>query len=432
MNPVEHPRSPAAARVPTTGTHLPVHLAASAPARLGRVPARLNVVRTCSGARPARLGGVVREHTRYLLRAGLVVALPATLGAAPMYAQATGATDTATVVSGRAGRPAAPATASGTNRSAAPTSTITGPAGTESDAAVHGIVLRYAVTGPEDGDPLLLIAGSGMQLTEWPEALIAGLVERGFRVITFDPRDSGFSTHFNEAGPPDWAAIFGALAAGTTPELPYAVDDMAEDAVGLLDALSLERVHLFGTSMGATIAQIIAATHPERTLSLTLAMATSGNPVIRIPVNPARMMAVPPPPAPTDTAAVIARQIALWKALASPESPIDEAELRARVEASIARAYDPVAAERQGAAALAAGDRREQLRTIRVPTVVIHGADDPLIPVDAGREVASLIPDAELRIIPGMGHDMPDTVVPRIVDSITSAAARAARVDERG
>ncbi|HEX7119481.1 MAG TPA: alpha/beta hydrolase [Longimicrobiales bacterium] len=299
-------------------------------------------------------------------------------------------------------------------------------AATEAAVVVGHVVLRYAVAGPADGEPVLLIGGTATQLTDWPAALVDGLAARGFRVITFDHRDSGRSTHLDDAGAPDWPAIFGALAAGAEPPLAYTLDDMADDAVGLLDALSIDRAHLFGTSMGGMIAQIIAAKHPERTRSLTSAMAGSGNPAIRIPADPARLAAVPPPPPAADTAAAIERQVAMWRALASPENPVDEATLRARIAAAVARAYDPVGAERQGAAAAAAGDRRAQLRTIRAPTVVVHGADDPLVPVEAGREVASLIPGAELRVVPGMGHDLPDAAVPSIVDAIASAAARAA------
>lgn len=299
--------------------------------------------------------------------------------------------------------------------------------GIESDAIVGGITIRYAIAGPQDGEAVVLIGGTATQLTDWPASLIDGLVGRGFRVIAFDHRDSGLSTHFDKAGVPDLAALFADLTAGRTPSIPYTLRDMSNDVLGLLDALSVPRAHLFGASMGGMIAQIIAAENADRALSLVSVMAGSGNPAIRIPADPLRLARVPPPPPAGDTAAAIERQLALWKALGSPDYPIDEATLRTRVVAAVARSYDPAANARQGAAVLAAGDRREQLRTIRVPAIVIHGAEDPLVPVEAGREVANLVPDAELRIVPGLGHDMPDTLVPLFIDAIGDAAARSHR-----
>lgn len=299
--------------------------------------------------------------------------------------------------------------------------------GIESDAMVGGITIRYAVAGPSDGEAVVLIGGTATQLTDWPAALIDGLVGRGYRVIAFDHRDAGLSTHFDKAGVPDLPALFAELMAGRVPSIPYTLRDMADDVVGLLDALSVRHAHLFGASMGGMIAQIIAAENADRARSLVSVMAGSGNPAIRIPADPQRLARVPPPPPADDTAAAIARQLALWKALGSPGYPMDEATLRVRIAASVARSYDPAADARQGAAVLTAGDRREQLRTIRVPAIVIHGAEDPLVPIEAGREVAELIPAAELRVIPGLGHDMPNALVPMFIDAIDAAAARSHR-----
>ena len=180
------------------------------------------------------------------------------------------------------------------------------------------------------------------------------------------------------------------------------------------------------------IAQIVATKHPEHSLSLTSIMAGAGNPALPMVAKPDVMGKVPPSPAAGDLAAVRARELALWKALASPGYPEDDATLIQRIERSIARGYYPAGLERQGAAVVTAGDRRNALKSVRVPTVVLHGADDPLVPVDASRDVAANIPGAELRVIPGMGHNLPGPLVPVIADAIVSAATRARHPAQAG
>jgi pimeloyl-ACP methyl ester carboxylesterase len=203
---------------------------------------------------------------------------------------------------------------------------------------------------------------------------------------------------------------------------------MAKDAVSLLEALGIKKAHIAGASMGGMIAQIVAANYPERTLTLTSMMATSGKPGLPIVATPEKMAAIPPPGPDADKDAYIARQIKVWQAIGSPAYPTDEAVLRKRIVQQVERSYCPACEARQGAASLFTGmeDRRAKLNSIQAPTVVVHGAEDPLVPVDAGRDVAANIPGAELRIIPGMGHEVPDALVKTIADAIVAAASRAA------
>ncbi len=302
----------------------------------------------------------------------------------------------------------------------------------ESLVSANGITLAYQSHGRADRQAILLIMGVGGQLIQWPNELPALLVKRGYRVITFDNRDAGLSTKFDSSGLPDWPAIFAALGAGRSPHVAYALDDMARDTVALLDALGIKQAHIAGVSMGGMIAQIVATNHPERTLSLTSIMAGAGNPAVPMVAKPEVMGKVPPVPPADDLDAVRARELALWRALAGPGYPEDDAAMLRRIDRSLARAYYPAGLERQGAAVVTAGDRRNRLRLVRVPTVVLHGAEDPLVPVDASRDVAASVPGAALRVIPGMGHTLPDPLVPVIADAIVSAATRARHAPRTG
>ena len=267
-----------------------------------------------------------------------------------------------------------------------------------------------------------------MQLIDWPIELVRELVRRGYRVVRFDSRDVGLSTHLDAAGLPDWDAITRAGQEGRPPPLAYTLEDLARDAVGLLDALDIEKAHIVGASQGGMIAQLIAIHHPEHVLSLTSIMATSGNPALPLVAKPEVFAEVGPPPAGDSLDAVIDYEVRLRQALGSPGYPTDAETLRSQAERSVRRAYDPAGSARQQAAATVAHyqDRREELRDVQVPTVVIHGAEDPLVPVQGGREVAESIPNAEFRLIPGMGHNLPEALVPVIADAIVAAASRAA------
>lgn len=300
----------------------------------------------------------------------------------------------------------------------------------QGEVQVNGVTLAYESFGEEGREAILLVAGTGMQLTAWPPELCRALVDAGYRVIIYDNRDVGLSTKLDAAGPPDWVRIFEALSVGAPPPLAYTVDDMAKDAVDLLDALGISKAHIVGVSGGAIIAQIVAATYPEYTLSLTTIMATTGNPALP-PMNQELqnlLMSLTPPP-PSEKEAAIDRHVRIAQALGSPGYPVDEATLREVVRRDVERSYYPDGEARQAAAAFVAGDRREQLKTIMVPTVVVHGAEDPLVPVEAGRDVAANIPGAELRVIPGMGHDMPVELIDELTDAITTAARRASSAE---
>jgi pimeloyl-ACP methyl ester carboxylesterase len=307
------------------------------------------------------------------------------------------------------------------------TALIGAPAPQQGQVHANGISIAYETFGSPDRETVLLVAGTGMQLTGWPVQLCQELVNRGYRVVIYDNRDIGLSTKFNSKGKPDFAAVVQAAMAGKPAPLPYTLYDLAKDAVGLLDALAIKKAHIAGGSMGGMIAQIVATNYPERTLSLTSMMATDGKPGLPIIAKPELLAKIPAPGPDGDKEAYIERQVKSWQTIGSPAYPTDEAVLRQRITRDVKRSYCPPCEVRQGAASLFTGleDRRATLKSIKVPTVVIHGAEDPLVPVEAGRDVAANIPGAELRIIPGMGHDIPPELVKSVADAITAAASRA-------
>ena len=294
----------------------------------------------------------------------------------------------------------------------------------------NGITIAYESFGPEDRETVLLIMGATAQLTAWDVELCEELVKRGYRVIRFDNRDVGLSTRFDDAGIPDFAAVVAAAEAGKPAPLPYTLYDMARDAVGLLDALGIKKAHIAGPSMGGMIGQIIAAEHPDRTLSLTSIMASSGKPSGKpgLAIAKPEVIAKIPPPAPVgDKQAYIEQRIKVLQLIGSPRAPIDETILREWVTRDVERSYYPAGEARHAAASLHAAyeDRRPKLKTIKVPTVVVHGEDDPIIAVEAGRDVAANIPGAEFRLLPGLGHVFPPALDKDIADAITAAASRA-------
>lgn len=293
-----------------------------------------------------------------------------------------------------------------------------------------GVTLTYATDGDPDGEPLVLVAGTGMQLVDWPRQLIDGLVDSGFWVVRLDNRDVGLSTVHEDAGVPSQEEIEGALAAGEYP-LPYDMRDLGRDVLGLLDALDVPAAHLVGVSMGGTIAVWAALEAPERVLSLTLVGTASGNPEQPILVDPEAFAEVPPPP-PADAGyeAFEAYWVALGRALAGEAYPPDEGAARASARRYYERWYDEAAVLRQQTAVAVdffvhGLERFQRLPELAVPTVVVHGDDDPLVPVSSGIELAESIPGAELRLVPGLGHDIPDAVVPQLLDAVLAATGRA-------
>jgi pimeloyl-ACP methyl ester carboxylesterase len=294
---------------------------------------------------------------------------------------------------------------------------------------VNGITIAYESFGKPDRGTILLIGGTGMQLTDWPFELCEKLVRRGYRVVIYDSRDIGLSTKFDAFGMPDFTAVLQAAAAGKPAPLPYTLYDMANDAVGLLDALGIKKAHIVGASMGGMIAQIVATDYPEHTLSLASIMATDGKPGLPIIADPERMAKIPPPGPNEDKQAYIARTVKTWQVIGSQTYPRDEHVVLEAVTRDVERSYCPSCEARQGAASLftALEDRRLKLGTIKVPTVVIQGDEDPLIPLEAARDVAVNITGADLRVIHGMGHDVPPQLVNTVVDAVVSAASRADR-----
>lgn len=294
-------------------------------------------------------------------------------------------------------------------------------------ASANGIQIEYESFGPADRETVLLIMGHGAQLTRWPVELCEELVRRGYRVIRYDNRDVGLSTKFEAAGVPDMAAVGAAIAAGRPPPIPYTLDDMARDAVGLLDALGVPAAHIVGASLGGMVAQLVAADHPEHTRSLTSIMCTASNPQIPI-ITPAaaelfgRLFGAGM--GETEDA-FVDRYLEMERWMMSPAYPTPLETVRARIVADYRRNFCPEGSARHGAASGTAPDRRAKLRTVRAPTVVMHGEKDPGVPLEGAYDVAGCIPGAELRIIPGMGHDVPVALAPVFADAITAAAARA-------
>lgn len=287
----------------------------------------------------------------------------------------------------------------------------------------NGIQIEYDTFGDSSSPALLLVAGNGAQIYFWEVEFCELLAKKGYFVIRFDNRDAGLSTKFEEAGIPDFQAAIATLMEGKPVELAYSLDDMADDAVGLLNALGIEKAHVCGASMGGMIAQVIAYRHPKHVLSLTSIMSTTGNP--DLPQAKPETIAAVLAPTPVERKAYVEHMMNVWRTIWSPGFSFEETRARTFIEKSYDRSYYPQGAVRQNIALIANGDRRKSLSTIAVPTLVIHGADDPLIPCEGGKDTARVIPGAKLLIIDGMGHDMPKGVWAPIVDAISKNAEQA-------
>ncbi|TDD42862.1 alpha/beta hydrolase [Nonomuraea terrae] len=269
----------------------------------------------------------------------------------------------------------------------------------------NGIDIAYESFGSPDGRPLLLVMGLGAQLIQWDEDFCRLLAEQGHHVVRFDNRDAGLSTHFHDAGVP---------ARGEP--APYLLDDMADDTAGLMDALGWARAHVVGASMGGMIAQTLAIRHPERVLSLTSIMSTPG-PGVAPPTEAAMGALLSRPP--SDRDGVMDQSVVTWSVIGSPGYELDRELIRARAGLAYDRCFDPAGTGRQLAAINASGDRTEALAKVRVPALVLHGEEDPLVPVAGGRATAAAIAGARLVTYPGMGHDLPRALWPDIVAEIT-------------
>ena len=292
-------------------------------------------------------------------------------------------------------------------------------------AKANGIAIAYECFGAAAAEPLLLIAGLGVQMIRWTVPFCELLAGQGFRVIRLDNRDVGLSTHLDGAPIPDVAQVGQTVMQGGQPDLPYTLLDMADDVAGLLDALAIGRAHVVGRSMGGMIAMLMASGHKARMLSLTVIMSSTGNRAL--PQATAEAMAAlmrrPPDPA-EDEAGFLDHGLMVARALAGRGYPLDEAAVRERTLAELRRGYDPAGFMRQLAAVVGSGDLRPRLAAIDAPTLVVHGSDDPLIPLAAGRDIVASIRGAELLVTEGMGHDFPAGLYETVANAIARNARR--------
>ncbi len=267
------------------------------------------------------------------------------------------------------------------------------------------VEIEWQSFGPSHAETILLVNGLGSQMTRWPEAFCEKLVAKGYRAIRFDNRDTGLST---------W------------PSAAYTLKDMADDGIAVLDAAGAKKAHIAGVSMGGMIVQRMAVDHADRVLSMTSIMSTTGAPeYFQSTPEAAAVLNVPPPDPKADFEAFVQNRMDAARVIGSPAYPWTDEENRARVIAEHQRAFNPAGVARQMTAVRGDGDRTPALKGLTLPVVVLHGADDPLVMKAGGEATAAAIPGSDLRIIPGMGHDLPPGLYDVFVDAITAAASRA-------
>jgi pimeloyl-ACP methyl ester carboxylesterase len=266
----------------------------------------------------------------------------------------------------------------------------------------NGITIEYETFGDATAPPVLLIMGLGAQLTMWDPAFCTAIADAGFYVIRFDNRDVGLSTTFDDA----------------TSSPAYTLSDMAADAAGLLDALGIESANIVGVSMGGMIAQTFAIEHPTKTRTLVSIMSTTGDQTVGQPTPESIAALLAPPPATRDEA--IEAGLKIWRLIGSPGYTLDEQVVRERAAASYDRAFNPAGTARQLAAIMAQPNRTTALGNVSVPALVIHGEADPLVTPSGGKATAAAIPGATLKLVPGMGHDLPAELHGEIVGELTA------------
>jgi len=286
----------------------------------------------------------------------------------------------------------------------------------------NGVELEYETVGDPAGRPLLLVQGLGAQLISVEDGLCQVLASRGFLVIRYDNRDAGLSTWFDDARPVNLAAVWG----GDHSTLAYTLEDMADDAVAVLDAAGAEAAHVAGISLGGMIAQLLATRYPARVRSLASIMSTTGDRAVGQPTAEAASVLMSSMPG--DRERYIDQAVANTRAISSGTAyPFDEDAVRRGAARGFDRAYHPKGTGRQFAAILAAGDRAAALGQIRVPTVVVHGEQDQIIGVSGGEATAAAIPGARLLRVPGLGHELPPGFWPVLADALVEVADRADR-----
>jgi pimeloyl-ACP methyl ester carboxylesterase len=298
--------------------------------------------------------------------------------------------------------------------------------------AANGIHLAYEISGPADGAPLLMIHGLGAQLTRWPKGLCDQLEAAGFRLIRFDNRDVGLSTHLHGVAVPDVAAAVAARRRGEEPAVPYAIADLADDTAALLQALGISEAHVLGVSLGGQVAQSLASRYSGVVRSLTLMMTRSGNPDLPPPRSDVLGSMTEPAADPFEEEARFLDQAAATsRTLGSPAYPTDVKELKAAALAAAHRAFDPQGVGRQLAAGRTVPDNREELGRLTMPVLVIHGAEDMLLPFAGGEDIANRVPQAWFLKIHGMGHDLPAPLFDIFVSAIAANSRRPKAVPVR-
>ncbi|MEM6639835.1 MAG: alpha/beta hydrolase [Pseudomonadota bacterium] len=289
--------------------------------------------------------------------------------------------------------------------------------------SANGLTLEYETFGQSENPTILLVMGLATQMIAWPVSFCEALAAKGFHVVRFDNRDCGLSSKLDRFPPA--SAVGTALRAlvGAKPKSAYRLRDMADDAFGLLDALQIEKAHIVGVSMGGMIAQHMAASRPERVLSLTSWMSTTGARRLPGPTWAVSRHLFLTRPKSTEPQVLIDYYVKTLELIGSAGFPQD---YRPMAEAAVTRMIHPDGFKRQLAAIIADGNRREMLATIRVPSLVIHGDSDPLIPLAGGEDTAAHVPNAQLEIVEGMGHDLPEALMPRMAELIAGHASRSA------
>ena len=295
----------------------------------------------------------------------------------------------------------------------------------------NNLTIEYEETGPKDGPALVLVMGLAAQMTFWPDAMIKSLAGEGFRVVRFDNRDIGLTTKVHGKRAPNPIAQIAARFVGIKGLAPYTLHDMVADTVGVLDALKIKKAHLVGVSMGGMISQLMAGTKPERVASLTSIMSGTLNPRLPGPSSRITSALFLSRPKANSRDALIARAVDMWSLIRTDDPDDDHSELKTKIANGFDRSYYPAGVRRQLAAIIATGDLRPHLAKVTAPTLIIHGAQDPLASVEGGKDSARNIKGAKLEIIDGMAHDLPKKQLPKItrliVTHVKSAEANAAK-----
>lgn len=289
--------------------------------------------------------------------------------------------------------------------------------------SVNNIELSYDVLGKENKETVLLIAGLGTQMLRWTIPFCQLLVDKGFRVIRFDNRDTGQSTHFSKSKTISMQELIQSAQDGKLPEIPYTLFDMAKDAIGLLDALSIDKAHIVGRSMGGIIAQLMASEYPERVSSMTSIMSTSLNPTLpQAEAQVMGMMLQPKPDYNTDAKGFLEKSLMFAKRIAGSKYPLDEQMTIDILTEERKRSAGENGLMRQVLAIAATGYDKERLAQITAPSLIIHGSEDPIFPVECGRDTAASIPNSKLLVLDGMGHDIPAELYATVVDAMLENA----------